>query len=81
MKGGGGGVHSADGENCGNGNLGAPVHLEVPDQEDGDDAQCPICDAGECRIGVCSVDGEFWVDTGSCPVGVLRPEVRGGTTL
>lgn len=70
-----GDVHSSDRKNCSNGHLGAHVHLNVPDEEDGHETQRPICNTGDSGIGVGRVDGEFWVNAGSCSAGVLRPEV------
>lgn len=70
-----GDVHSSDRENCSNGHLGAHVHLNVPDEEDGHETQRPICNARDGGIGVGRIDGEFRINTGSRSAGVLRPEV------
>jgi hypothetical protein len=74
-------IHSADRENCSNGHLGAHIHLDVPDQEDGHETQCPICHTRDGGIGVGSINCDFRVDACSCASGILRPEVRGRAAL
>ena len=73
--------HGTDGKNCGNREFGARVHLQVPDQKYGDDAEGPVRNAGYRRVGVEGVDCNLRVDTGSFSTGVLGPEVGRWTTL
>ena len=73
--------HGTNGKNCGNGEFGARVHLQVPDQKYGEDAEGPVRSAGDCRVDIEGVDCDLRIDTGSFSTGVLGPEVGRRTTL
>lgn len=73
--------HGTNGKNCGNGEFGARVHLQVPDQKYGDNAEGPVRNAGDCGVDVEGVNCDLRIDTGSFSTGVLRPEVGRRTTL
>ena len=67
--------HATDGKNGGDGELGAEIHLQIPDHEGGEDAECPVPHTGDCGIGVEGIDCDLRVDTDALSTGVLGPEV------
>ncbi|KFZ18480.1 hypothetical protein V501_01188, partial [Pseudogymnoascus sp. VKM F-4519 (FW-2642)] len=77
----GGCLHATDGENGGDGELGAEIHLQIPDHEGGEDAEDPVSHAGDGGVGVERIDGNLGVDAGALSTGVLGPEVCRGATL
>lgn len=81
QKGGGGFLHAADGKNSSDGELGAAIHLQVPNHEGRKDANCPVTDTGDCRVAVESLDSDLRVDAGARSTSVLSPEICRGTTL
>lgn len=74
-------LHAADGKNGGDGEFGAEIHLQVPNHEGREDAECPVTDTGDCRVAVESLDSDVRVDAGARSAGVLGPEICRGATL
>lgn len=74
-------LHGAECENDGNRVLFLSAHLQLADNEDRNNAERPVGNAGDGRVSVESVDDDDGVDTLALAASELFPEVTYRVTL
>ncbi len=48
-----GNIQCSEGENESYGDFGSGIHVQIPDEEDGEDAKGPVCEGAESAMRVC----------------------------
>jgi hypothetical protein len=57
------------------------IHLDVPNHESRQDAECPICPTADRGVDICSPAYNDRIDAVSLHASVLSPEVADGLAL
>jgi hypothetical protein len=74
-------LHCSEGNDRGNNNLHALLHLKIFDDKDRNDSKCPVRKRVQCRDCVCSIGDKVWRKANSGMVRVQVPPVGDGLAL
>jgi hypothetical protein len=74
-------LHGRKSKNQDYGELGSRVHIEFPNYENRQDAECPIRPAGDSRIRIGRFEDDACINAMAFHAGILTPKVCDGPAL